>query len=214
VVKTGSSEVDGAFIVSRLEFYKYPDLMAQFPFALVYEMTYRLKDGKLECATRVTNVGNSDLPVHFAFHPYFHPDGPREQWKLTIGAQEHWIVTKQLIATGETEPTDKFLPGVTKGVALDQTFIDDGFSEFRRDAKGLGHVVIRGKTQKIEVLYGKEFDYAIVYAPLNKTLICAEPQTGPTNAFNLQHEGKFKNLIVLLPGKTFEASFWIAPQGF
>jgi galactose mutarotase-like enzyme len=188
--------------------------MAQFPFAQVYEMTYRLKDGKLECATQVTNLGNSELPVHFAFHPYFHPDGPREEWKLTNGAQKHWIVTKQLIPTGETEPTDKFLPGVTKGVALGKTFIDDGFSEFRRDAKGLGHVVIQGKAQKIEVLYGKGFDYAIVYAPLNKSLICAEPQTGPTNAFNLQHEGKFKNLIILAPGKTFGASFWIAPTGF
>jgi len=214
VVKSGSSEAEGAFIVSRLEFYKYPDLMAQFPFAHVYEMTYRLKDGKLECATQVTNLGNSNLPLHFAFHPYFLPDGPREQWKLTIGAQKHWIITKQLIPTGETEPTDKFLPGVTQGVALGQTFIDDGFSQFRRDAKGLGKVTIQGRTQKIEVLYGKGFDYAIVYAPLNKTLICAEPQTGPTNAFNLQHEGKFKDLIILGPGKTSGTSFWIAPQGF
>ena len=214
VIKSGSSEAEGAFIVSRLEFYKYPDLMAQFPFAHVYEMTYRLKDGKLECATQVTNLGNSNLPLHFAFHPYFLPDGPREQWKLTIGAQKHWIITKQLIPTGETEPTDKFLPGVTQGVALGQTFIDDGFSQFRRDAKGLGKVTIKGKTQKIEVLYGKGFDYAIVYAPLNKTLICAEPQTGPTNAFNLQHEGKFKDLIILGPGKTLGTSFWIAPQGF
>jgi aldose 1-epimerase len=214
VVKTGGTTQEGAFVVSRLEFYKYPDLMAQFPFAQVYEMTYRLKEGKLECTTRVTNVSNSDLPVHFAFHPYFHPDGPRAEWKLTIGAQKHWIVSHQLIPTGETEPTDKFLPGVTKGVALDSTFIDDGFSDFSRDAKGLGRVAIQGKTQKIEVLYGKEFDYAIVYAPLNNDLICAEPQTGPTNAFNLEHEEKFKQLIVLGPGKTFEASFWIVPKGF
>lgn len=214
VVKTGSSNLDGAFIVSRLEFYKYPDLMAQFPFAQVYEMTYRLRDGKLECTTQVTNVGDSDLPVHFAFHPYFHPDGPREDWKLTIGAQKHWLVTHQLIPTGETEPTDKFLSGVTQGAALDRTFIDDGFSEFQRDANGLGHVVIQGQTQEIQVLYGKGFDYAIVYAPLDKTLICAEPQTGPTNAFNLQHEGKFKDLIVLNPGKTFSASFWIVPAGY
>jgi len=214
VVKTGGSDADGAFVVSRLEFYKYPDLMAQFPFAQVYEMTYRLKDGKLECTTRVTNAGNSDLPVHFAFHPYFHPDGPRAEWKLTIGAQKHWLITQQLIPTGETEPTDKFLSGATQGVALDKTFIDDGFSNFSRDANGLGHVAIQGKTQRIEVLYGKEFDYAIVYAPLNNDLICAEPQTGPTNAFNLQHEGKFKNLIVLAPGRTFDASFWIVPTGF
>ena len=214
VVKTGATATDGAFIVSRLEFYKYPDLMAQYPFAQVYEMTYRLKEGKLECTTRVTNVGNSNLPVHLAFHPYFHPDGPHEEWKVAIGAQKHWFVTRQLIPTGETQPTDKFLPGVATGVALDKTFIDDGFSEFARDAHGLGHVAIQGKTQKIEILYSKGFDYAIVYAPLNNDLICAEPQTGPTNAFNLQHAGKFKDLIILGPGKTFEASFWIAPLGF
>jgi aldose 1-epimerase len=214
VVKTGGTAADGAFVVSRLEFYKYPDLMAQFPFAHVYEMTYRLKEGKLECTTRVTNVGNSNLPVHFAFHPYFHPDGPRPEWKLTIGARKHWIVTHQLIPTGDTEPSDKFLNGVTRGLALDKTFIDDGFSEFARDANGLRYVTIQGKTQKIEVLYDKAFDYAIVYAPLNNDLICAEPQLGPTNAFNLQHEGKFNNLVVLEPGKTFEASFWIVPTGF
>jgi len=214
VVKSGSSDLDGAFVVSRLEFYKYPDLMAQFPFAQAYEITYRLKDGKLECTTRVTNLSHSDLPVHFAFHPYFHPDGPREEWKVMIRAQKHWLVTQQLIPTGETEPTDKFLPGVTKGTALGKTFIDDGFSQFERDAQGLGQVVIQGKTRQIEVQYGKGFDFAIVYAPLNKTLICAEPQTGPTDAFNLQHQGKFKNLIVLAPEKTFEASFWIAPTGF
>jgi len=214
VVKTGETAADGAFVVSRLEFYKYPDLMEQFPFAQVYEMTYRLKEGSLECTTRVTNVGNSDLPMHFAFHPYFHPVGPRPEWKVTIGAQKHWIVSHQLIPTGETEPTDKFLPGATKGVALDKTFIDDGFSDFARDANGLGRVTIQGKTEKIEVLYDKAFDYAIVYAPLNNDLICAEPQLAPTDAFNLQHEGKFNHLVVLEPGKTFEASFWIFPTGF
>ncbi len=214
VVKTGSTDAGGAFITSRLEFYKYPDLMAQFPFAQVYEMTYRLKDGRLECTTAVTNVGKSALPVHFGFHPYFRPDGPREEWTLGIGAQKHWLATKALIPTGETEPTDKYLPGATEMFTLDKTFIDDGFSDLKRDAKGLGHIWTKGQTQKIEVVYGKEFDYAIVYAPLDNTLICIEPQTGPTNAFNLEQEGKFKGLIVLEPGKTFRATYWIVPTGF
>jgi galactose mutarotase-like enzyme len=106
------------------------------------------------------------------------------------------------------------LAGVTKGVALDTAFIDDGFSDFARDSQGHGHVIIQGGPQKIDVWYGKEFNYAIVYAPLDKTLICAEPQTGPTNAFNLQHDGKFKDLIVLKPGKIFQASFGIVPTGY
>jgi aldose 1-epimerase len=99
-------------------------------------------------------------------------------------------------------------------MTLGKTFVDAGFSELARDANGLGHIWVKGKTQKVEVVYGKEFDYAIVYAPLDNTLLCIEPQTGPTNAFNLEHEGKFKGLIVLEPGKTFHASYWIIPSGF
>ena len=209
-----ASDTDGAELKTRLNFYGYPDLMAQFPFGHFYVVTFRLKDGAVGITTEVHNVGMSPMPVHFAYHPYFRPDGPREQWTLSIGAKTHWIVTKPLIPTGETEPAEKFLPGVTKGVTLGNTFVDDGFSELERDANGLGRIWVKGKTQKIEVVYGKEFDYAMVYAPLDNTLICIEPQTGPTNAFNLQHEGKFKGLIVLEPGKTFTARYWIIPTGF
>lgn len=214
VVKTGGSDTEGAFVTSRLEFYKYPDLMAQFPFAHVYEMTYRLKDGKLECTTEVTNVGKSPMPVHFGYHPYFRPDGPREDWTLGVGAEKHWPASKALIPTGETEPAETFMPGVTKGLVIGKSFFDDGFSGLVRDSEGFGHVWVKGRTEKIEVVYGREFDYAIVYAPLDNSLICIEPQTGPTNAFNLEHEGKFKGLLVLEAGKTFQASYWIIATGF
>jgi aldose 1-epimerase len=214
VVETRGSAGEGAFLTSRLEFYKYPELMAQFPFAQVYVVTYRLKDGRLECTTRVTNVGKSAMPVHFGYHPYFRPDGPRAEWTLSIGAQKHWIVNKALIPSSETEPTDSYLPGATRTFTLGKTFIDDGFSDFARDTKGLGHIWVKGRSEKIEVIYGQGYGHAIVYAPLDNTLICLEPQTGPTNAFNLTQEGKFKGLIVLEPGKTFEATYWIVPTGF
>jgi len=214
VVRTGATDAQGAFLVSRLEFYRYPDLMASFPFAHVYEVTYRLKEGQLECTTAVTNVGNAAMPVHFGYHPYFRPDGPRAEWTLGIGARRHWPSERELIPTGETEPTEKFLPGATRGVALGNTFIDAGFSDLERDSKGLGSIWVKGKAQKVEVVYSKEFDYAVVYAPLDNKLICIEPQTGPTNAFNLQHEGKFQGLIVLEPGRTFRATYWIVPTGF
>jgi len=214
VIQSGASRAEGAFIVSRLEFYKYPDLMASFPFAHTYEVTYRLKDGKLECATKIKNLSNSSMPAHFGYHPYFRPDGPRAEWTLAIGARKHWLTERELIPTGETEPTEKFLPGASQGVALGATFIDNTFSDFARDRKGLGSIWVKGRTRKIEVIYGKEYDYAVIYAPLDNTLICIEPETGPTNAFNLAHEGKFRGLILIEPGKTFEATYWIVPTGF
>lgn len=213
VVATGGSDSEGAFMTSRLEFYKYPDLIAQFPFAHNIEMTYRLKDGKLETSTAITNVGRSAMPVMIAFHPYFRPDGGREGWTLSIGSTQHWKLSSKLTATGDHEPTDNFLPN-RKNLTLEKTFLDDLFSSLERESDGLGRVSVKGKDEKVEIVYGKEFDFAVIYAPLDRTLICIEPQTAPTNAFNLNHEGKYPGLAVLEPGKTFKASFWIIPTGF
>lgn len=213
VIKTGASSAGGAYITTRLEFYKYPDLMAQFPFAHAIEVTYRLKDGKLENTTTISNVGAAPMPVDVGYHPYFRPDGPREEWTLSLGAKNHWIPTPQLIPTGEREPADKYLPGASN-FTLGKTFIDDNFSGLERDADGFGRIWVKGKSEKIEVVYGPGYDFAVVYAPLNNVLVCIEPQTGPTNAFNLNHDGKFPGLIILEPGKIFKVSFWIIPTGF
>ncbi len=213
IANTGGSNRQGAFITSRLDFYKYPDLMAQFPFAHTIEMTYRLKDGKIGIETAINNVGKAPMPVMIAFHPYFKPDGSREDWSLSIGATKHWKLTSKLTATGESEPTEQFLPQ-RKNLTLGKTFLDDLFSTLERGSDGLGRVSVKGRTQNVEVVYGKEFDFAVIYAPLDRTLICIEPQTAPTNAFNLSHEGKYSGLPVLEPGKTFKANFWIVPTGF
>ncbi len=215
VAKTGATPATGAFITTHLDFYKYPDLVEQFPFAHSLEVTFRLKDGRFETSTVVKNVGAAPMPVMMAYHPYFRPEGERSEWTLSIGARTHWLPSKQLISTGETEPVEKFLPGA-KGMKLANTFLDDVFSDFDRSKDGYGHVVVKGRTEQVEVVYSKEFDFAVIYAPLppNSPLICIEPQTGPTNSFNLNHEGKFPGLVALEPGKTFKASFWIIPTGF
>jgi aldose 1-epimerase len=215
VVKSGASNSEGAFITSRLDFYKYPDLMAQFPFAYTVEITYRLKDGNLENSTTVKNISNADMPVMMAYHPYFHPGGDREKWEVSIGTQTYWLPSPQLISTGETEPIDKFLPGAAH-FTLGRNVLDSVFSTFDRSADGLGRTWVKSDSRKIEVEFSKEFDFAVVYAPLTNAtpFICFEPQTGPTNSFNLNHEGKFQGLVSLGPGKTFTARFWIVPTGF
>ena len=214
VVKSGASAKDGAHLTARIEFYKYPELMAQFPFAHVWEITYRLKDGQLECTTTVKNVGKSQMPVHFGYHPYFVPDGPRAEWTLHVAARKHWIVNDVLIPTGELEPSEQFLPGSTGALKLQTQYLDGGFTELNRDSEGLARFWVAGKKQKVEVVFDKNYATAILFAPFDPEMVCIEPQTGPTNAFNMQHEGKFNGLNVLDPGKKFKATFWIIPTGF
>ena len=44
--------------------------------------------------------------------------------------------------------------------------------------------------------------------------ICFEPMAGITNALNLAHQGKYKELQYIKPGGTWEESFWVKPSGF
>ncbi len=213
ILESRASDSEGAVLRTRLNFYEYPDLMAQFPFAHFYVVTFRLRDGRFSITTEVHNFGKSDMPVLFAYHPYFRPPGPREDWILANPAQYYWLLNDHLTPTGEALPATKLIPNGT-GFKLGKMFLDNVFSGLPRDAQGLGHVWVKGEGEMIEEIYDRGFDFAVVYAPLDQSLICIEPQTGPTNAFNLAHEGKFNNLVVLAPGKTYSATFWIVPRGF
>ena len=46
-----AADAESAHVTSRLEFWRYPELMAQWPFAHEYEMTYSLSRGVLEVRT-------------------------------------------------------------------------------------------------------------------------------------------------------------------
>ena len=64
-------EQSESHVSSRIEFWRHPELMAQFPFAHNLTMTYRLSGGELEVETVVENVGMEPMPVAVGYHPYF-----------------------------------------------------------------------------------------------------------------------------------------------
>src|ERR1041385_7341538 len=66
-----AADARSAHVTSRLEFWKYPDLMAQWPFAHEYEMTYSLADGMLEVRTTITNLSAESMPVAIGYHSFF-----------------------------------------------------------------------------------------------------------------------------------------------
>src|ERR1700692_2661262 len=69
-VTEAAADSKSAHVTSRLAFWKYPDLMAQWPFAHEYEMTYRLSEGVLEVRLTVTNLSSQPMPLMVGFHPY------------------------------------------------------------------------------------------------------------------------------------------------
>lgn len=201
---------EGAVVVSRLDFSRYPELLAQFPFAHVVRMTYRLKGGALEVVTEIENQSAEPLPLSLGFHPYFQVnDAPRDQWRVVLPARKRYALSDRLIPTGETQ-------NVPSGGAapLEGRVLDDVFGDLIRDADGFSRFSVQGKREKVTVEYGPEYKVAVVYAPAGRDFICFEPMTAITNAFNAAHSGWYKGLDAVPPAGSWRAVFRIVAENF
>jgi len=190
------AEADAARATSKLDFYRYPDLMAQFPFAHSITMTYRLCDGLVEVETILENWSTDPMPVAIGFHPYFQI-ASREECKVHLGARRHLVLNDRLLPTGESRPLELADPVMLKDVSLDDGFIDLDGSEFW----------VEGPGGRIAVEYGPKYRVAVVYAPRGHDYICFEPMSAVTNAFNLAHAGKYGELQTVPPGGRWQEIF-------
>jgi aldose 1-epimerase len=199
-----------AYATSRLEFWKHPDMMAQFPFAHTIAMTYRLASGALEVETTLENLSTAPMPVAIGYHPYFQlHDAPRSQWKAHLAARRRAVLDASLIPTGELQPV---LFGDPHPLAAGQ--LDDVFTDLVRGPDGQAVFWVEGERQRIEVSYGPKFPVAVVYAPEGRDFICFEPMAALTNAFNLANAGLYPELQSVPPGGRWQDSFRISVSGF
>jgi aldose 1-epimerase len=235
---------NGAWVTSQLEFYRHPMWMAQWPFAHTIEMTYRLQDGVLEVQTRLHNLSVEPMPVAIGFHPYFQlTDSPRDEWTVAVGARTEWLLSADKIPTGETRPIEKFFPN-PQAIPLKDYDLDHVFGDLVRDASGRAVMSVRGKSQKLDILFGPNYRAAVIYAPnpnaappagrggpppggapqgapgqrpagaQNRNFICFEPMAGISDAINLAQRGIYNELQSIPPGGTWQESFWVRPSGF
>jgi aldose 1-epimerase len=209
-----------AWATARLDFYKQPLWMKQFPFAHTIEMTYRIRGGVLEVTTAIKNLSADPMPVAIGFHPYFRlTDSPRDDWTASVGARTRWLLAPTKVPTGETQPIERLFPN-PQAIALKDYDLDDVFSDLIRDASGRAAMSVWGKTQKIEVLFGLNWRSAVVWAPKptaaapDRQFICFEPMAGITDAMNLDQKGLYNELQHIPPGGTWRESFWIRATGF
>jgi aldose 1-epimerase len=197
-----------AWLTSRLDYWKYPDLMAQFPFPHALAMTYRVREGVVEVETRIENLGVDPMPVAIGYHPYFRlHDAPRDDWHVHLAARDHMILNQQLIPTGESKKVEFADP-----LSLSTGPLDDVFGNLIRDPDGMARFFVEGGSERVTVTYGPKYTTAVVYAPRGQDFICFEPMAGITNAFNLAHAGLYKELQSVAPGETWKESFWLSAR--
>jgi aldose 1-epimerase len=232
---------DRAWVTSRLEFFRQPAWMKQWPFAHTIELTYKLEKGELEVRTTITNLSAEAMPVAIGFHPYFQlTDSPRNTWTVGIGARTHWLLAPTKVPTGETESADVLFPN-RRSVTLDDYNLDDVFSDLERDQQGRATMSVAGKSQRLDVMLGPNFRSVVIWAPhpdnrgrgsqslgapatagrgnaaqtaQDRNFICIEPMAGISDAINLAHKARYSELQSIAPGGVWRESFWIKPSGF
>ena len=220
-VLEAKADASSAWVTSRLEFYRHPLWMKQFPFAHAIEMTYRLQGGLLEVRTRIENLSSDPMPVSVGFHPYFQlTDSTRDEWTIAVAARTHWLLAANKVPTGETQPITQVFPDPATASLKDHD-LDHVFGDLVRDSSGGAVMTVKGKSQQLDVIVGPNYRAMVIYAPKpqpgsaqNRNFICFEPMVGITNAMNLAHKGLYKELQSIPPGGVWQESFWVRPRGF
>ena len=200
VVGSGANDDQGAWIQCSIDASDYPDqILKQFPFPFIFEVTYRLKDGKLEMNITVRNTGADALPFGFGIHPYFRKP---EEGTLQVKAGKFW----ELI---ETLPTGKLLDvngqfDLRRPADVNKLQLDDIFTDLVADPDGSIQCILSDSKNGIQTIVefdGRQFPNVVLFTPpAPRQAICIEPYTCPTDAFNLYNNGIDSNVIALPPG--------------
>jgi aldose 1-epimerase len=159
-----SADRSSAWVTSRLDFYRNPAWMKQFPFAHTITVTYRVSDGVVEVHTQLDNMSDEPMPVAIGFHPsYWLTDSVRNEWTLSIGARTHWLLNDAKVPTGSTEPITSFFPD-PKNVPLRNYTLDDVFGDLERDAQGRATMSVRGQQQRLDIILGPRYKAAVLWS--------------------------------------------------
>jgi aldose 1-epimerase len=155
-----------AWVTCRLDFYKNPLYMAQFPFAHTITMTYRVSDGALEVHTKLDNLSTEPMPVVIGFHPIFElPEGNRDDWTVSLDAKTHWIEIPQRLPTGDTQPIENFFGSDRTAIQLAKyALIDDVFTDLVRDASGRATMRLMYNGKELDEILGPKFKTVLAWS--------------------------------------------------
>ncbi|WP_239619046.1 aldose 1-epimerase [Cohnella mopanensis] len=211
VIETGASDEGGAYVISQFRYAEHPDIMAYFPHPLIFTVTVRLLEGRLELNGTIANEGEDEAPLAFGLHPYFSiPFDSGEEIRLQVPATAEWPVTNLALVAGEPSVTDYSLC-LKEGVSIadypqlgcNLFTLSGGESTCRMEMKDRGYT--------IAYRFGPEFPYVLLFRPDWSSAYSLEPYTYVTDAFNLPYEQERTGARGIEAGETFSfsTSMWV-----
>lgn len=179
---------------ARLDFGRWPELYAGFPFPHVLELSVALSDDRIEIDAKLVPTSDSSVPVAFGFHPHLRVPGlRRERWMVQLPVTSRMQLDERMLPTGRSEPVR-----IPPGPLGDRTF-DDAFD-------GLGdppEFVVAGGGRRLSLRFLAGYRFAQVWAPPGSDFIAFEPMTAPINPFESDRT------LLAGPGSSYRARFEI-----
>jgi aldose 1-epimerase len=202
------ADQDGVFIECFIDSRDCPAINKHFGAAEI-KVVYHLAANKLKIEIEVENKGERAFPMSLALHPWFNVpltrQGKRAQVRLKLPAAKRWETLNWLPTGKLLDVAEEF--DFRKGRKIGENGYDDLFTCLDFDQEGMSITELFDPASKIGIIMraSREFRNLLLYVPKdNERVVCVEPQTSATDAFNLR-QNKDANLIVLEKAKKFSA---------
>ena len=163
-------------------------------------MEYRLRGATLAISAVATNLGDRAMPIGFGLHPWFGapfgPSGTRGACEVRVPAGRFWELRDWI-------PTGRILPvarprDLRDWTALGSSELDDVFTDLAGDGECFtAELRDPSAGRRVVVRPDRHFPHHVVFAPRERDVVCLEPYTCATDAFNLTERGIQSGLIVL-----------------
>ena len=174
-----------------------------YPFSLDVTVRYELTEDELNVEFGYTNVGDTDAPAGFGWHPYFRVPGHDtfDGLRLRVPARAHILTDEKLIpldgdAAYEAREEDlvhETLAGVN---------YDDSWDRLVADADGVIRTTLTEPATGDGIAVWQERGTVLVYTggsfPVSRGSVAIEPIESTTNAFNREDRN---HEVRLAPGE-------------
>jgi aldose 1-epimerase len=185
-----------------------------YPFSLALRIEYALSDAGLVVTMTARNVGTETCPYGSGQHPYLTLGTPTvDSLRLRVPGGRV-LFTDQRGLPLRLEPVDGTEYDFRSGRTVEETVLDNAYTELERDADGRARVLLDDPSSDsgLTLWVDESYPYLMVftgdpYPDLARRSIAVEPMTCPPNAFRTGD-----SLIHLEPGESAESSWGIEPR--
>lgn len=158
-----------------------------FPFPFEFRLKYILSDFELIIETKIKNIGKTNMPMGYGWHPYFKLDTEKiDDLSLQFPNCEAVVVDNRMMPTGEILPYSTF----STLRKIDQTTLDNCFFINKNKKTNRAEIILKSKTTTLSVWQEtgeNACNYFQIYTPENRQTIAIEPMTCNVDAFNNQN---------------------------